>query len=76
MCTSGTSEGVSSNFQETFIDDGDVDMVRAMRVYKEIGYDGMMMPDHVPKIDEDTKNVQSFAFSFGYSKALIAAASA
>jgi len=51
-------------------------MVRAMRVYKEIGYDGMMMPDHVPKIDEDTKNVQSFAFSFGYSKALIAAASA
>ena len=23
-------------------------MIRAMRVYKEVGYDGMMMPDHVP----------------------------
>ena len=36
------------NFRETFIDDGDVDMLRAMRVYREVGYDGMMMPDHVP----------------------------
>ena len=38
------------NFQETFIDDGDVDMLKAMRVYKEVGYDGMIMPDHVPRI--------------------------
>jgi hypothetical protein len=30
--------------QETFIDDGDVDMLKAMRVYKEVGFDGMMMP--------------------------------
>ncbi len=36
------------DFRETFIDDGDVDMLRAMRVYKEVGYDGMMMPDHSP----------------------------
>ena len=41
------------NFQETFPDDGDVNMIRAMRVYKEIGYDGMLMPDHVPRIDGD-----------------------
>jgi hypothetical protein len=26
---------------------------QAMRVYKEVGFDGMMMPDHVPKIDGD-----------------------
>jgi D-mannonate dehydratase UxuA-like protein len=64
------------NFQETFIDDGDVDMLKAMRVYKEMGYDGMMMPDHVPKIEGDARNVQSFAFAFGYIKALIAAVGA
>ena len=64
------------NFQETFIDDGDLDMLRAMRVYKEIGYDGMLMPDHVPKIPGDTAGLQAFAFSFGYIKALIAAVSA
>ena len=42
-------DGGFLNFRETFIDDGDVDMLKAMRVYKEVGYDGMMMPDHVPR---------------------------
>jgi mannonate dehydratase len=64
------------NFRETFIDDGDVDMLKAMRVYKEIGYDGLMMPDHVPSIEGDASNLQGFAFAFGYIKALIAAVSA
>src|SRR5262249_40785442 len=64
------------NFQETFIDDGDVDMLKAMRVYKEIGFDGMMMPDHVPSITGDAHGFQAFAFTFGYIKALIAAVSA
>jgi mannonate dehydratase len=59
------------NFQETFIDDGDVDMIRAMRVYKEVGYDGMIMPDHVPVIEGDTGGAQAFAFAFGYIQALI-----
>jgi mannonate dehydratase len=64
------------NFRETFIDDGDVDMLKAMRVYKEVGYDGMMMPDHVPSIEGDTDRLQGFAFAFGYIKALIAAVAA
>jgi mannonate dehydratase len=64
------------HFQETFIDDGDVDMLKAVRVYKEIGFDGMLMPDHVPAIDGDAKGAQAFAFTFGYIKALIAAVSA
>jgi mannonate dehydratase len=61
------------NFRETFIDDGDVDMLKAMRVYKEVGYDGMMMPDHVPKISGDQQGYQAFAYTFGYIRALIAA---
>lgn len=63
-------------FQETFIDDGDVDMLKAMRVYKEVGYDGMMMPDHVPAIAEDPRRFQAFAYTFAYIKALIAAVAA
>ncbi len=63
-------------FQETFIDDGDVDMLKAMRVYKEVGFDGMMMPDHVPTIAGDLKGAQAFAYAFGYIKALIAAVAA
>jgi mannonate dehydratase len=64
------------NFQETFIDDGSVDMLKAMRIYKEVGFNGMMMPDHVPKIQGDANSYQAFAFTFGYIKALIAAVAA
>jgi len=40
--------GRRGDFVETFPDDGDIDMVRAVKAYREVGYDGMMMPDHVP----------------------------
>ena len=69
-------EGGFLNFRESFIDNGSVDMLKAMRVYKEVGYDGMMMPDHVPRIEGDQGQAQGFAFAFGYIKALIAAVSA
>jgi mannonate dehydratase len=59
------------NFQETFPDDGDVDMIQALRVYQEVGYDGMIMPDHAPQIDGDANQAQAFAFAFGYIQALI-----
>jgi mannonate dehydratase len=64
------------DFRETFIDDGDVDMLKALRVYRDVGYDGMMMPDHVPSIAGDPKGYQAFAYTFGYIKALIAAVAA
>jgi mannonate dehydratase len=51
-------------------------MLQAMRMYREIEYDGMIMPDHVPKIQGDSGGLQAFAFSFGYIKALIAAVAA
>ncbi|MDP3000162.1 MAG: mannonate dehydratase [Bryobacterales bacterium] len=59
------------NFQETFPDDGDINMLQCMRVYKEVGYDGMLMPDHVPRIEGDEGGRQAFAFAFGHIRALI-----
>ena len=59
------------DFQETLPDNGDVNFLRAIRTYKEVGYDGMLMPDHVPKIDGDAGGKQAFAYCFGYIQALI-----
>ncbi|MBV8709122.1 MAG: mannonate dehydratase [Acidobacteriaceae bacterium] len=64
------------NFQETFPDAGDVDMLRALHVYKEVGYDGMLMPDHVPVIQGDEGGRQAFAFAFGYIRGLMQAVNA
>jgi mannonate dehydratase len=58
-------------FSETLPDDGDVDMPRALRTYREIGYDGLIMPDHVPQIAGDTGGQKAFAFCFGYIQALL-----
>jgi mannonate dehydratase len=69
-------EGGRLNFRETFIDNGSVDMLKAARVYKEVGYDGVLMPDHVPHVDGDENSMQGFAFAIGYIKAIIAAVSA
>jgi mannonate dehydratase len=46
-------------------------MIEAMRVYKEIGYDGMIMPDHLPIIPGDQDQKQAFAYAYGYIQALI-----
>jgi mannonate dehydratase len=59
------------NFQETFPDDGDVNMIQAIRVYKEVDYDGMLMPDHAPRIEGDAGGRQAFAYAFGYIQALL-----
>jgi len=61
-------------FDEVFPDEGDVDMVKAIRTYKEVGYDGVLVPDHVPRSSLDTPHGhRARAFCLGYIKALIQA---
>jgi mannonate dehydratase len=64
------------NFEEVYPDNGDVDMLAAMRVYQAAGYRGMFCPDHVPQSDVDPGGERQFAFCLGYIRALIQAASA
>ena len=63
------------NFEEVYIDEGDVDMWEAMKVYKEIGYDGPLCPDHVPGSEQDSPwGHRQRAYTAGYIKAHIKAA--
>jgi len=65
--------GGRDHFQEVYPDEGDVDMLRAMRVYKEVGYPYVIVPDHVPRSEEDPESRQGYAFCYGYIRALIQA---
>jgi mannonate dehydratase len=65
--------GHRNDFVETFPDEGDVDFVKAIQVYKEVGYQYLLMPDHVPVAANDPNGLQSFAFCYGYIRALIQA---
>jgi len=64
-------EGGFLNFKETFPDNGSLNFPEVIKTYKSVGYDGMLMPDHVPHIEGDTGGRQAFAYCFGYIQALI-----
>jgi mannonate dehydratase len=63
-------KGHRLDFREAFPDEGDVNFIECARVYREVGYDGMLMPDHAPQIEGD-KSGLSFAFEIGYIQAVI-----
>ena len=63
--------GRRDSFQEMHPDAGDIDFVKAIAVYKEVGYEHMLMPDHVPQHDDDPGGLQAFAFAYGYIRGLI-----
>ena len=65
--------GRRDEFIEVFPDEGDVDFVKAIQVYKEVGYPYLLMPDHVPQAQGDPSGLQSFAYCYGYIQALIKA---
>jgi mannonate dehydratase len=54
-------------------DVGQVDMFKAMLTYRDVGYDGMMCPDHI-SIGSRRDEGQQFVFDYGYIRALIQAA--
>ncbi len=67
-------KGALPHFQESFIDDGEVNMLEALRAYKEVGYAGTIMPDHTPQVVGDTAwGARGRAYALGYMRALMKA---
>ena len=66
-------KGGLRNFVEVFPDEGDVDMLKALRTFKEVGYEYMIMPDHVPGISGPEAGQVGFAYTYGYIHALLQA---
>jgi mannonate dehydratase len=64
-------KGGKLSFMETFPDEGDMDMWDSLKVYAEVGYRYMIMPDHVPHLSGTTDDHQAFAYCFGYIRALL-----
>lgn len=64
-------------FREEFINTGYVDMVKAMRTYREAGYQGVFIDDHVPNVEGDSSfpgnlgGFRSRVFAAGYIQALL-----
>lgn len=67
--------GTADKFVETFHDEGKTDMVACMRAYKEIGFEGVFRPDHVPTMEGDSNEHAGYSslgrlFAIGYLKGI------
>ena len=57
-------KGTPSRFEETWHDAGQTDMLACMRAYKDIGFNGVLRPDHVPTVEGDSNQNAGYS-SFG-----------
>lgn len=67
--------GVPSKFEETWHDAGKTDMLACMRAYRDIGFDGVLRPDHVPTVEGDSNANAGYSafgrlYAIGYIRGL------
>lgn len=67
--------GTPEKFEETFHDDGQTNMLACMQAYRDIGFEGVLRPDHVPTMGDDSNDNAGYSsigrlFAIGYLKGL------
>ena len=58
-------------YRETFIDEGDIDIVRVLRILRHNHFSGVIIPDHAPQMSCAAPWHSGMAFALGYLKAMI-----
>ncbi|HVV28021.1 MAG TPA: mannonate dehydratase [Rhizomicrobium sp.] len=62
------------NFLEVYEDEGDAPMFNCLKVLRDTGWEGTLLPDHNPVHPDDPNKLQAYAFSYGYIEGLLRAA--
>lgn len=65
--------GRMPSYHEVFLDEGYVDMFRALRTYAENGYDGVFIPDHTPQMTCSAPWHAGMAYALGFMSAAMRA---
>jgi mannonate dehydratase len=68
-------QGTPEKFVETFHDEGKTDMLACMKAYRDIGFEGVLRPDHVPTMEGDSNENAGYSaigrlYAIGYIKGL------
>jgi mannonate dehydratase len=61
--------GKVPTYKETFIDDGDVDMLRVLGILKRNRFEGVLIPDHTPQMASAAPWHSGMAYAMGYMRA-------
>ena len=65
--------GTVPKYDEMMIDDGDVNMAKALLAYHKGGFDGAFIPDHYPKLASAETDHATVAYAIGYIRGLMKA---
>ena len=63
--------GTVPRYREVFVDEGDIDMVRILRILRDNGFNGVLIPDHTPQMHCEAPWHAGMAFATGYMKSAI-----
>lgn len=63
--------GKVPHYRETFADDGDIDMLRVLRILKKNHFDGVLIPDHTPQVTCEAPWHCGMAYAMGYMRAAL-----
>ena len=61
--------GKVPSYKETFIDDGDVDILRVLRILQKNNFNGVIIPDHAPQMSCAAPWHAGMAYALGYLRA-------
>ncbi|MDR0863775.1 MAG: mannonate dehydratase [Candidatus Symbiothrix sp.] len=61
--------GKVPNYKEVFVDEGDIDMFRVLRILKKNNFTGVLIPDHTPQMTCNAPWYAGMAYAMGYMKA-------
>lgn len=67
--------GKVPRYHEVFVDEGDIDMIRVIRILLDNHFDGVIIPDHTPQMTCAAPWHAGMAFALGYIRAAIQACS-
>jgi mannonate dehydratase len=57
------------HYKETFIDDGEIDVLRVLAILRRNGFEGVIIPDHAPQMSCAAPWHAGMAFALGYLRA-------
>jgi len=67
--------GTPAHFTETWHDEGQTDMLACLKAYRDIGFEGVLRPDHVPTVAGDSNEQAGYSiygrlYALGYIRGL------
>ncbi|MBN9381870.1 MAG: mannonate dehydratase [Chitinophagaceae bacterium] len=64
-------KGKAPSYREVFVDEGDIDMLRILKILRARNFEGVLIPDHTPQMSCDAPWHAGMAYTLGFMNAAL-----